>query len=57
MPIQQTTKGGKPGYRYGEQGKVYTYKADDEASRKRARQKAIDQGLAIARRQGVKPHF
>jgi len=57
MPIQQVTKNGKPGYRYGVQGKVYTYIPGNEASRKRAKQKAIDQGLAIARRQGVKPHF
>jgi hypothetical protein len=57
MPIQRVTKNGKPAYRYGDEGKAYTYSAGNVAGRKRAKRKAIQQGLAIARRQGVKPHF
>jgi hypothetical protein len=57
MPIQRTSSGGKPGYRYGDSGKVYTYKAGSAASRERAKKKAIQQGLAIAQRQGRKPEL
>lgn len=47
MPIQRGTANGKPGYKYGDSGKVYTYKPGDEASRERAREKAASQGRAI----------
>ena len=47
MPIMSCKKDNKPGYKYGEGGKCYTYSANDEKSRKAAKQKAIDQGLAI----------
>ena len=47
MPIERVTKNGKPGYRFGKSGKVYTYTAGDEASRKRARAKAAKQERAI----------
>jgi hypothetical protein len=57
MPIQRTTQNGKPGYRYGEAGKVYTYSPGNAASRKAAKKKAIKQGLAIANRTGRPAHF
>jgi len=57
MPVQRCTKNGKPGYRYGATGKCYTYKPGDKESRERARKKAIQQGLAIARRQKRAPHL
>ena len=57
MPIQRTTQNGKPGYRYGETGKVYTYSPGNAASRKAAKKKAIKQGLAIANRTGRPAHF
>ena len=53
MPIERTTKGGQPGYRWGKTGKVYTYTAGDAASRERAKKKAAAQGAA-ARASGYK---
>ncbi len=47
MPVKRTTKDGKPAYQYGDMGKKYTYAAGDEASRKRAKKQATDQGQAI----------
>lgn len=52
MPVMRCTREGKPGYRYGQSGHCYTYKTGDEAGRKRAKQKAIIQGTAIAARGG-----
>lgn len=57
MPIQRTTKDGKPGYRYGDTGKVYTYTPSNTASRLAAKKKAIKQGLAIANRTRRPAHF
>lgn len=51
MPVHRTTKGGKPGYQYGERGAVYTYTPGNEASRKRAKEKAAVQGYAIKQSQ------
>lgn len=47
MPVQRCTFEGKPAWRYGGSGKPYTFNADDPESEKRAKQKAIDQGLAM----------
>lgn len=47
MPIQKCTSDGKPGYKWGEEGKCYTYISDNEASRKAARKKAHKQGIAF----------
>lgn len=44
MPLKQTTKDGKPAYKWGDSGKAYTYNPKDEKSRKRAKDKAISQG-------------
>ena len=52
MPVQRCQLGGKPGYKYGPQGKCYTYNPKDEASRKQAKRKAIIQGAAIRARGG-----
>jgi hypothetical protein len=57
MPIQRTTKDGKPGYRYGDTGKVYTYTPSNTASRLAAKKKAIKQGLAIVNRTKRPAHF
>ena len=43
MSVQPARKNGKPGYRWGSSGKVYTYKPGD---------KAAIQGAAIKARQG-----
>lgn len=47
MPVETCQKDGKPGYRYGKTGKCYTYTAGNEGARKRAKQKAHEQGAAI----------
>ena len=46
MPVKQCTMNGLPGYKWGDEGKCYIYRPGDEAGRKRAKQKAIRQGLA-----------
>lgn len=47
MPLQTCSSDGKPGYRWGESGRCYTYEPGDDAGRKRAKQQAIKQGIAI----------
>jgi hypothetical protein len=57
MPVHKTTKNGKPAYQWGKSGAKYTYTTGNTASRERAKKKAIDQGLAVARRTGTKPEL
>lgn len=52
MPVQECEENGKPGYRYGGEGKCYTYTADNEESRKHAKQQAYIQGAAISANTG-----
>ena len=47
MPVQNCKVGEKPGYRWGSKGKCYTYSPNNEASRKKAKQKAYLQGAAM----------
>lgn len=47
MPILNCTLNGKPGYKWGNKGKCYTYTPGNEKSRKEAKQKAYKQGAAI----------
>lgn len=47
MPVQRTQANGKPGYRWGTEGKVYTYTPGNKDSRERAKRKAEAQGRAI----------
>lgn len=47
MPIQTCQSNNKPGYKWGNQGKCYTYTPGDEDGRNRAKRKAYIQGLAI----------
>lgn len=56
MPIESCESGGKPGFRYGIQGKCYTYNPGDRASRDAAKKKAIQQGVAIEQQRGGKFH-
>lgn len=48
MPIERTTKKGKPCYRWGQSGKCYPYTPGNKRSRERAKKKALKQGRAIA---------
>lgn len=47
MPINHCESNGKPGFRYGNHGKCYTYTEGSEASKKAAKEKAILQGVAV----------
>jgi hypothetical protein len=47
MPIKSCKLDNKPGYKWGDEGKCYTYTPGDETSRKAAKKKAIKQGLAV----------
>lgn len=47
MPVQPCASKGKPGYKWGEQGKCYTYTAGDAVSRQRAWSLAARQGRAV----------
>jgi hypothetical protein len=47
MPVEKCQAGGKPGYRWGKEGKCYTYTPGNERSQKNARVKAAVQGRAI----------
>lgn len=52
MPVQSCQLDGKPGFRWGESGKCYTYETGDTASRRRARSRAQAQGAAIEANKG-----
>lgn len=54
MPVQSCTEEGKPGYKYGESGKCYTYTAGNETAKKAAKLKAIRQGVAESYSTGKK---
>lgn len=47
MPVQRCQRDGKPGYRWGEEGKCYTYDPGDAESRAAAKRRARRQGQAI----------
>jgi hypothetical protein len=53
MPIQECSEGGEPGYKWGEEGKCYTYTAGSETSRKNARHKAHIQGISFEFTKGI----
>lgn len=47
MPIQSCSDDDKPGFKWGDGGKCYTYTPGDEQSKMDARKKALAQGIAI----------
>jgi len=47
MPVKSCEENGKPGYKYGDAGKCYTYKPNDAIERNKAKRQAIIQGVAI----------
>jgi len=57
MPVHRTMINGKPAYQWGKTGKKYPYTPGNVASRERAKQRAIKQGLAVARRTSTKPEL
>ena len=46
MPVKQCENNGKPGLKWGDSGKCYTYTPKNEGSRNKARRSAILQGIA-----------
>lgn len=54
MPLIKCRKDDKPGWKYGDSGTCYTYKAGNEKSEAAAKLKAIKQGIAISRESGEK---
>lgn len=57
MPVRQVKIDGKNGFKWGKTGKFYPYTPGNAASMKRAKQRAIDQGLAVAYKEGTKPEL
>ena len=47
MPVKRCQKNNSPGYKFGDNGFCYTYKAGNKRSRERARKKAKAQGRTI----------
>jgi hypothetical protein len=47
MPIMPCSKDGRPGFKYGKNGKCYPYNKGDEKSMANAKKRASDQGRAI----------
>lgn len=47
MPIKSCEENKKPGFKWGDSGKCYTYTPKNEGSLRNARKKAAIQGLAI----------
>jgi hypothetical protein len=47
MPVKECQSEGKPGLKWGDSGKCYTYTPNNEGSRNKAKKLAIIQGIAI----------
>lgn len=47
MPVNNCSDNGKPGYKWGDGGKCYTYNPSSESSKVSAKKKALAQGIAI----------
>lgn len=47
MSLKRCQSNGKTGYRWGNEGKCYTYTTGDKDSREEAKRKAESQGRAI----------
>ena len=53
MPVKRCQSDGKPGYKWGDEGKCYTYTQGDDESRERAKAKAERQGRAVEANKSV----
>ena len=47
MPVKNCQEENKPGFKWGDAGKCYTYNPDNEGSKRDAKKQAIIQGYAI----------
>lgn len=61
MPVKNCEDNNKPGYKWGDSGKCYTYNPDNEGQKRNAKKSAIVQGIAIGEyaevgeRGGIRP--
>lgn len=46
MPVKSCKIDGKSGYKWGDQGKCYPYEEGNEGQRRKAKKKALMQGIA-----------
>jgi hypothetical protein len=47
MPVKSCEDNGNAGFKWGDEGKCYTYSPNNEGSRRNAKKSATIQGLAI----------
>jgi hypothetical protein len=47
MPLKRCSSDSKPGWKWGDSGKCYTYTKGSDASEKKAKRKALNQGIAM----------
>ena len=47
MPVQRCVLNNKPGFKWGQQGKCFTYDINNASDRESAREEAATQGRAI----------
>lgn len=47
MPVKDCEDNKKPGYKWGDSGKCYTYDPKNEVKKNKAKKSAIIQGIAI----------
>ena len=57
MPVKNCEENGKPGFKYGDSGKCYTYDTNNEGSKRNAKKQAIIQGIAIGEFEVGVPHY
>lgn len=57
MPVRECQENDKPGYKWGEQGKCYTYNPNNEGQRRKAKQYATIQGYAVGDFAGLRISF
>jgi hypothetical protein len=54
MPVKTCKSDGKPGYKWGNSGKCYTYPPGDAKARNEAKRRAVVQGIAIGDKPATK---
>lgn len=47
MPVKECSENGRPGFKWGDEGKCYTYPPNNEGAKSKAKKSAILQGIAI----------
>lgn len=60
MPLQRCEEEGRPGWRWGQAGKCYTYAPGSAAAERLAKQRAMAQAVAMSHqqeREGKKPEL